>query len=232
MRLFSFKRRVTSLTVLIVMGMWLGGCDDSADVIEPIAAEEEMEENEESSNASEAPVNSQETKETEPKPETSLHIEHTENESTTEGLHWSVEETDSGDFWVNVSAVELKNVLGIAFHLKFNPEIIAYVEAQSTDILRNNQAEVSTLFRPDSNVIRFGTVRIHEPLGGGQGLVYTGLDVPKGIIAKFKFSPLTAGEGEIEITEEGLDLRNADLDPISISTSGSTLTIVEKEVQP
>jgi hypothetical protein len=217
--------------MLILTGMWLWGCDDSADVIEPIAAEEETEENEESSNASETVVNDSETEENVQKPEMALHVEYADSESTAEGLHWSVEETDSGEFWVNVSAVELKDVLGIAFHLKYNPEVIGFVEAQSTDILRNNKAEVSTLFRPGSNVIYFGTVRIHEPLGGGQGLVYTGLDVPKGIIAKFKFSPLAAGSGDIEITKEGLDLRNADLEPINISTSGSTLTIVEKEVQ-
>jgi len=132
MRLFSFKRRFTSLTILIISGVLLSSCDDSADVIEPITGEEEIAE-EESPNGSEPSVNTTETKENEPSPETALHIEYTDNESTTEGLHWTVEETDSGDFWVNVSAVELKNVFGIAFHLTYNSEVITYVEAQSTD---------------------------------------------------------------------------------------------------
>ena len=108
---------------------------------------------------------------------------------------------------------------------------MTYIEGQSTDILRNNQADVATLIKTDEGVVRFGTVRLHEPQGPGQGLLYTGLDVPKGVIAKFKFSPKAPGPSQLEISTVGLDLRNADLDPMEVSVSGSVVSVVEMEVQ-
>ena len=215
----------------LLMGLFLGGCDDSSDVSEPESdLSQETEESVDLTEEEEGVV-SDEALKTEPT-ETKLEIEYSEKQKTSEGLHWIVEETESGEFWVNVTAVELKDVFGIAFHLTYDSSVIQYVEGQSTEILRNNQAEVATLFRPDSDVVRFGTVRLHEPMGGGQGINYTGLDVPKGVIAKFKFAVVSAGETDLQITQEGLDIRNADLKPMSISISGSDVSIAEVEVQP
>jgi hypothetical protein len=232
MRALSTIVRPLILWGVILTGVLIGGCDDSSDTTES-TIESESEDNVEESADSPEEENTSQTPTTESTPpEIKLEIEVSEKESTSEGLHWDVEETENGEFWINVNAVELKDVYGIAFHLTFDPSVVTYLEGLSTDILRDNQAEVASLFRPDDGVVRFGTVRLHEPLGGGQGLVYTGIEVPKGVIAKFKFAPLTAGSSDIEISQEGLDLRNADLDPMKITVTGQAVNIVEEEILP
>lgn len=158
-------------------------------------------------------------------------LEWTPGEKPAEGIFWEIEEEENS-ILLQISAIELKDIFGIAFHIHYNPDVLRYVDGQSTEILRDQKADTASLIREGkAGKVYFGSVRLHEPKGGGQGIAYTGLDLPKGIIASFRFEVIGAGDALLKIAEEGRDIRNSDLEPMTIPLKGGNLN-VQTEVVP
>ena len=158
-------------------------------------------------------------------------LEWVPGEKPSEGIFWEIEEEENS-ILLQISAIELKDIFGIAFHIHYNPDVLRYVDGQSTEILRDPKADTASLIREGKiGEVYFGSVRLHEPKGGGQGIAYTGLDLPKGIIASFRFEVIGAGDALLNIAEEGRDIRNSDLEPMTITLQGGKLK-VQTEVVP
>ena len=141
------------------------------------------------------------------------------------GLEWSIQEEEEDKFWLEISGIGLKDVLGLAFHLTYNAEVIELIESTSTEILRDNFTDIATVIRDEPGTIHFGSVRLHDAGNYGQPTNYTGLDIEKGVIARFQFMKKSTGDLNIELPDAGRDLRNSELSRLSLNTRVGTATI-------
>ena len=144
------------------------------------------------------------------------------------GIRLDVEETEKGEIELVITAVQLENVFGIAFHLNFNPNVIEFLSGTSTDVLRDNTNDATSVVRTETGSIRFGTARIPPPpqFGGGQNL--TGMNLDGAVIARFQMGRVAPGKAQLEMPMHHRDLRNTQLETIQFELQSGDLTLQEK----
>lgn len=145
------------------------------------------------------------------------------------GLFLEVLSEGDNALTVNVWATGLEDVFGLAFHLRHNPNVLLFEEAETEPILEQDGGGVEsrTVLRSSPGFVRYGTVRIHEISGYGQGANLTGVDVGKSMVGSFHYKILRGGNAGLHIPVEGRDHRTSELEQLSLTVGGGMLRIEE-----
>ena len=151
------------------------------------------------------------------------------DEEIDSGIRIDIEENEEGNLELIVSAVQLESVFGIAFHLNFDPTILEFVSGTSTDILRDNFNQSSSVIRTEEGSIRFGTTRIPPPPQFGGGQDYSGMDLDGAVIARFQMKRLAPGNANLNMPIHNRDVRNSELETLQFSLQAGLLNLSVEE---